>query len=152
MSAYTLVKFFHVLFAIIAVGINASYGIWLARSAKEPEHEPHVLRTVKFLDDRIANPAYALLLISGIAMVLISDIWDFSTFWVSTALGLFVVTTLVALVVFTPTLRRQVELAEAGDMGSDEYAKLAQRGRLVGMVLGALVVAIVFLMVTKPTL
>ena len=33
---YTLAKFLHVIFAIIAVGFNASYGIWLARAAREP--------------------------------------------------------------------------------------------------------------------
>ena len=38
MSLYSVLKFFHVLLAIVAVGFNASYGIWLARAAKEPEH------------------------------------------------------------------------------------------------------------------
>ena len=33
---YTVTKFFHILFAIIAVGYNASYGIWLARAARQP--------------------------------------------------------------------------------------------------------------------
>jgi hypothetical protein len=33
MSAFEIVKFLHILFAIIAVGFNASYGVWLARAA-----------------------------------------------------------------------------------------------------------------------
>jgi hypothetical protein len=54
--------------AIIAVGFNASYGTWLARAAREPEHQAHVLRGIKVLDDRFANPAYALLLVTGLAV------------------------------------------------------------------------------------
>jgi hypothetical protein len=33
-DAYEVLKFLHVLFAIVAVGFNASYGIWLARAAR----------------------------------------------------------------------------------------------------------------------
>ncbi len=48
------------------VGFNASYGIWLARARDAPQAtQSHVLRTIKFLDDRIANPAYGLLLLTG---------------------------------------------------------------------------------------
>ncbi len=146
---YEFLKFLHVLLAIIAVGFNASYGIWLARAAKEPEHEAHVVRGVKILDDRFANPAYALILVTGIAMVLVGDL-SFGTFWIAAGLSLFVVLTLIAALVYTPTLRKQVDLAEAGRIGSDEYKQLAKRGNAVGALLGVLVVIVVFLMVIKP--
>ncbi len=42
-TGYALLRFVHVLLAIAAVGFNMSYGIWLARAAREPEHESHVL-------------------------------------------------------------------------------------------------------------
>ncbi len=148
---YDLLQFVHVLSAIFAVGFNASYGIWLARAGKDPQHTTFTLKVVKTLDDKFANPAYALLLITGIAMVVESGI-GFSTFWISTALGLFIVTTLVALLGFTPTLRRQIEMAEAGRLDSPEYAQASKRGSILGALLGVLVVIIVFLMVTKPTL
>ncbi|HKN80837.1 MAG TPA: DUF2269 family protein, partial [Actinomycetota bacterium] len=67
-QTYDILKFFHVLLAIVAVGFNASYAVWLARAATEPEHDAFALRGVKFLDDRIANPAYALLLVTGLLM------------------------------------------------------------------------------------
>jgi uncharacterized membrane protein len=148
---YDLLQFVHVLAAIFAVGFNASYGIWLARAGKEPQHMAFSLRVIKTLDDRFANPAYVILLITGVAMVIESGI-GFSTFWISTALGLFIVTTLIALLVFTPTLRKQVEIAEAGRLDSPEFGALAKRGGILGAVLGVLVVIIVFLMVTKPTI
>ncbi|MDQ3958132.1 MAG: DUF2269 domain-containing protein [Actinomycetota bacterium] len=151
MTLYEFLKFVHVLLAIVAVGFNASYGIWLARAAKEPEHELHVLKGIKVLDDRFANPAYALLLVLGIWMVLIGP-WEFTTFWILAALILYAVVALVAATMYSPTLRRQIALLENGGARSAEYAALARRAGVLGGVLGALVVAIVFLMVIKPTL
>lgn len=151
MTLYEFLKFFHVLLAILAVGFNASYGIWLARVSKEPQHEAHVLRGIQVLDDKFANPAYVLLLITGIAMVLEGDL-EFSTFWIAAGLVLFVVLTVIALAVFTPTLRKQIAIVEAGETDTDEYRRLAKRSSVVGAILGVIVVIIIFLMVTKPTL
>jgi len=150
MSLYLFLKFLHVLLAIVAVGFNASYGIWTARAAKEPEHELHTLKGIRTLDDRFANPAYVLLLVTGVSMVLVGDL-SFGTLWISAALGIYVVMALVAITIFTPTLRKQIALVEAGEQRSDAHAALAKRSSMVGGVLALLVIAIVFLMVTKPT-
>lgn len=150
-TLYTWLKFLHVLLAIVAVGFNASYGIWLARAARAPEHELHVLRGIKVLDDRFANPAYALLLVTGISMVVVGDL-SLKTFWLATALVLYGVLVVVGLFVYTPTLRRQISVLEEQGAATAAYQGLAQRGRVVGIVLAVIVIAIVFLMVTKPTL
>jgi uncharacterized membrane protein len=149
-TAYTILKFFHVLFAIVAVGFNASYAIWVARAAREPEHELHVLRGIKILDDRFANPAYALLLVTGISMVLVGDL-SFATFWIAMALGLYGLLFALAAAVYTPTLRRQIQVLETEGPRSPLYRQLAARSQGVGIVLGVIVVGVVFLMVTKPT-
>lgn len=147
---YQLTKFVHVLLAIIAVGFNASYGIWLARAAKAPQQtQSHVLRTIKFLDDRFANPAYVLLLVSGLFMVVNSGI-PFSQFWIAGAIGLWLVLIFVGAGVYTPTLRDQIRVLENEGPASEEYQRLSARGRNVGIVLAIIVVFIVFLMVTKP--
>jgi uncharacterized membrane protein len=151
LTLYSFLKFLHVLMSVVAVGFNASYGIWLARLAKEPEHASHVLRGIKFLDDRFANPAYALLLILGLAMVWESGI-PFSTFWIAASLVLYVVLVTLAVIGYSPALRHQVALAEAGRVDSDEYRQVARRGGIIGGVLGVIVVVIIFFMVTKPTL
>jgi uncharacterized membrane protein len=151
LTLYSILKFLHVLLAIVAVGFNASYGIWLARAAKEPEHAQHVLRGIKILDDRFANPAYALLLLLGLAMVWEAGI-PFSTFWIAASLVLYALLVIVAVAGYSPALRQQVALAEAGRVDSDEYRQVARRGGIIGGILGVLVVIIVFFMVTKPTL
>ena len=148
---FQLTKFVHVLLAIVAVGFNASYGIWLARAANAPQAtQSHVLRTIKFLDDRIANPAYGLLLVTGLFMVFNTGI-PVSTPWIALAIGLWLVLIFVGLGVYTPTLRDQIRVLESEGPASAEYHRLAARGRNVGILLGIIVIVIVFLMVVKPS-
>jgi uncharacterized membrane protein len=149
LTTYAFFKFLHVLMAIVAVGFNASYGIWLARAAREPEHEAHVLRGIKVLDDRFANPAYGLLLVTGLVMVWVGDL-ELTQFWLAGGLALYVVAVLLGLFVYTPTLRRQIQALDAGDAA--ELRRLSARGTAVGVALSVDVIVIVFLMVTKPTL
>jgi uncharacterized membrane protein len=151
LTLYSFLKFLHVLMAVVAVGFNASYGIWLSRLAKAPEHAPYVLRGIKILDDRYANPAYGLLLILGLAMVWESGI-PLSTFWIAASLVLYVVLVVLAVVGYSPALRQQLALAEAARIDSDEYRQVARRGGILGGILAVIVVIIIFLMVTKPTL
>jgi uncharacterized membrane protein len=150
MTLYLWIKFLHVLMAIVAVGFNATYGIWLARAAREPEHELHVLRGIKILDDRFANPAYGLLLLTGIWMVAIS-FWQITTFWILAGLILWAIVILLGVGLYTPTLRRQIRVLEAEGSQSEEYQWLSRRGAILGIVLAILVVIIVALMVLKPT-
>ena len=146
---FQFLKFVHVLLAIVAVGFNASYGIWLARAAKAPQAtQSHVLRTIKFLDDRIANPAYGLLLLTGLLMIFSAGIPV--RLWIALSIGLWLVLIVVGLGVYTPTLRDQIRVLESEGPGSEEYQRLSSRGRTLGIVLGIIVVVIVFLMVTKP--
>jgi uncharacterized membrane protein len=153
---YTTLKFVHILLAVVALGFNASYGILLGRAAREPEHELHVLRTVKVLDDRFANPAYGLLLVTGVTMVLIAPAWTFTdpstSLWIEIALGLYLILLLGGAVMYTPTLRRQIAVLESEGPASPEYRRLSNRGRAIGVSLAVVVVAIVAMMVFKPTL
>ena len=89
MLAYLILKWLHVLLAITAVGPNITYGVWLARASRDPKVLAYTLRGVKILDDRIANPAYGLLLITGLAMVYIAG-YSLLTPWIAVALVLYV--------------------------------------------------------------
>lgn len=146
---YPYIKFLHVLLAIVAVGFNASYGVWLARAAREPAHLGHVLRGIKTLDDRFANPAYGLLFLTGIANVIIGGI-PLTTPWILGGLALWLVLIVLGAFVYTPTLRKQIAALDAGGADSAEYRSLAGRGRMVGILLAVIVIVIVFLMVVKP--
>jgi len=66
---YLAVKYIHVLAAIVAVGFNVSYVVWILRAQREPVHTSFALKGIQFIDNRIANPAYGLLLVTGLLMV-----------------------------------------------------------------------------------
>jgi uncharacterized membrane protein len=151
-SLFSLVKFLHVLLAIIAVGFNATYGVWLARVAREPvATQSFVLKGVKRLDDWFANPGYVLLAVTGVMMVFIGDL-RFTTFWVAGGIVLWAIAVTLGFFVYTPMLRNQIHALERAGPESDEYKRYAANARFVGILLAVIVVVIVFLMVTKPTL
>jgi len=149
---YAVTKFLHVTFAIIAVGFNASYGLWLARAAREPAAtQLFALRTIKLMDDRVANPLYGLLALSGLLMVFLAG-YPLTTFWIAAALVLYVVAIAIAFGVITPNFRDALRALEAEGPESAAYKAAMARGRLVGIAISLVVLGIVFLMVTKPTL
>ena len=148
---FLLLKWLHVLSAIVAVGANVTYGIWLTRASRSPDVLPFTLRTIKLIDNRIANPAYGLLLITGLSMTFVLPL-PLTPPWLLTALVLYVVLVLVGLLGYTPTLRRQIQVLDSEGSGSSNYQALARRGTMLGMALAVLVTVIVFLMVMKPGL
>ena len=145
-SLYVVLKFIHILSAITAVGANITYGVWNARSQAEPAHLGFALKGVKFLDDRIANPAYGVLLLTGLLMIFIGS-WSITSLWI--ILALLVV---LAVAVYSPLLRDLIKLVDAGDTSSPEFSRLAGRNRIMGPAFGAIVVLILVTMVFKPTL
>jgi uncharacterized membrane protein len=130
MTLYVLLKYLHVVLAIIAIGFNASYAVWLSRAGREPEHALWALRGIKIL-------------IGGIPL---------TSFWTAAALVLYVILLVGAAGFYSPTLRRQIAILESLGPTSAEYQSLSRRGTTVGIVLAVLVLIIEFLMVTKPTL
>lgn len=151
MSAYNLLKFLHVLFAIAAVGSNLTYGVWLTRAARDRQHLAYVLRGVKLLDDRVANPSFGLLLVTGVAMVFVGRV-PWTTPWLLSGIVLYVFVVLLGLFGYTPLLRRQIETLQTKGPDTPAYQELADRSRRLGLTVAVLVVVIVFLMVTKPAL
>jgi len=130
---YTITKFLHVIFAIIAVGFNASYGLWLARAAREPAGtQLFALRTIKLMDDRLANPLYVLLALSGLFMVFTAG-YLLTTLWIALAITLYVIAIVFAIAVITPNLRTALHALEAEGPGSAAYKTAMARGRMFGL-------------------
>lgn len=151
MTPYILAKFVHVTLAIIAVGFNLSYSIWIARSARDPEHIGFVMRTIRWVDARVANPAYGLLLLSGLFMAYAAG-YPLTTLWIAAALVLYASAVIIGIAIIAPNFRAQIRALETQGPGSDAFRRAAARGRTYGLLVSLVVVAIVFLMVTKPTL
>jgi uncharacterized membrane protein len=148
---FLLVKWIHVLSAITAVGANATYGIWVSRSRREPAILPFVLHNIKLIDDRIANPLYALLLLTGLTMAFMIPI-PLNTSWLMTALVLYAVATILGMAVFVPMFRHQIQLLETEGLDSPRYQAASKRTTVFGLIVALDVLIITFLMVVKPPL
>jgi len=150
-SLYVVLKFIHILAAITAVGSNITYGVWNARSQADPAHLGFTLKGIKFFDDRIANPAYGVLLLTGLLLVFIGNL-SITSLWIIVALLLFVILVVLAVAVYSPLLRELIKLVDAGDTSSPEFSRLSGRNRIMGPAFGVIVVLILVMMVFKPTL
>jgi uncharacterized membrane protein len=149
--AYSLIKWVHVLSAIAALGANLTYSVWISRAAGAPQSLVYTLQSIRYIDNRLANRAYILLLLTGLIMVYMGR-WMLTTSWLITALVLYVIVALLGAFVYSRTLRSQIELAETTGPGTEEYQALARRSNLYGAITIGIVVIIVFLMVVKPHL
>jgi uncharacterized membrane protein len=144
---YTLLKFVHVLLAITAVGSNITYGVWNALAAREPAHAPFALKGIAFIDRRVANPAYGLLLITGLALVAIGGLRQG---WILAALILFVLLIVVAIGFYSRVIRQQIKVMDSEGIASAAYKRLDGQATLYGIISLVIVLLIVFLMVVKP--
>jgi uncharacterized membrane protein len=148
---FLIVKWIHILAAITAVGANITYGIWIARASREPKVLPFVIRNIKFIDDRVANPCYGLLLLSGLTMAYLAPI-PLKTPWLLTGLTLYVIAGLLGAFGYTPIVKEQIRVLDSEGFDSPKYQDIAGRARMLGILVGIDVIIIVFLMVVKPTL
>ncbi len=148
MSWFLLLKSLHVLSAIVAVGSNVTYGVWSALAKREPAHLPFALRGVKLLDNRVANPAYGVLLASGLIMAFTT--YRITLAWILIGLGIYVVMAVLGVAVIGPALATQITVLDAEGAASARYAAAEARVRGVGMFLGVLALVVVVVMVVKP--
>lgn len=148
---YLVLKWLHVVAAIIAVGANATYGIWIARASRTPAMLPFTLRVIKQIDDKVANPCYGVLLITGLLMVYQVGS-SLMTPWLLVSVIAYALIALIGLFAYTPTLKRQIEVLDRDGFESPTYQALAGRGTTIGIVLAVLAMIVVFLMVFKPRL
>lgn len=148
MSLVLILKLIHVLAAIVAVGANVTYAFWLRAAGREAARLVFVIETVRTLDNRVANPAYGVLLVTGVLMVMAGQ-YSFETGWLALAIALYVIVAVLGIFAFGPAIRRQLAEAER-DPSSAAYEAAARRSNRLGLLTTAIVLVIVALMVLKP--
>lgn len=148
---YLLLKWLHVLAAVVALGTNLTYTVWLALAARDERSLLFALRGIRYLDRRLANPGYLVLLITGLVMVYWVG-FPLSTPWLLVSLLLYIATALLGFFVYAPNFRRQIRLAEELGPQSDAYKAVARRSVRLAWLTTVIVLVILFLMVVKPPL
>jgi uncharacterized membrane protein len=148
-SEYLLLKFFHVLIALVALGTSAGLGIVLEFYGSHPTHGPFLLRAITRIVALFVIPGYVLMLVTGLWMVHLS--WPWTTRWIQGALALWGVG-LAMLILDLAVLRKQRRLIETQGSATRSYQLVSLLGRGLGAGAGLVVIIILYLMVFKPVL
>ena len=151
---YDLLKWLHILFAITAVGANLTYAVWVARAEREPEHLGFALRSIQFIDQRIANPAYGGVFVTGLINIFVGG-WTQhlkTNIWVALGILGFILVAGIAGAVYTPLLKAQLAALETEGAGSAEYKQASASSNRFGVVIVVILFLIVADMVFKPHL
>jgi uncharacterized membrane protein len=156
MAMLQLWLFLHILGAIVAFGFGFYAPIYGAMAANEPQHGNWYLRSTKRVSDMILVPAALSMGVTGVLIVLeTGGMSRFQEPWLGLAMVIYVAAILAVLFVQRPALNRVIELTSeppGPDGPPAEVPKLLRRLRMLGIALLIAVIAIVYLMVVKPTL
>jgi uncharacterized membrane protein len=151
--------FVHVLGAVSALGPTLTYGLWVRRGELDGAGpRAFALRTISWIDRRLATPSYVLQAVTGTALILLGGRDLLRTAWLLLAIGIYIVMVVFAVGLYAPAFRRQREIAERlADRGADAeleagYLVAGKRAAAYGSVAVVLTVLILFLMVVKPAL
>jgi len=154
MSLYDISVFVHVSAVVVGLGTTfvgaVSFPLAMRAGVR---HLPYAHELQLAISQRITGPALGLVIVTGIYQTIDAD-WGFGSFWISATFAIVIVLGAMNGVYFTPTDRRLAAMAtreiEATGSVSDDYQRQARREAIVGAIAGLLVIAAVFLMVTKP--
>jgi uncharacterized membrane protein len=157
-DAYNISLFLHISAVVIGFGATFAEAIMFPVAMQvDKRHLPYVHRLGMAINQRLATPAMVVILATGIYQVA-DDPFDaigFGDAWVSASFAILIVLGGLLGGYFVPTDRRLAEMAERDLAGgsaemSAEYQAGAKRIGAVGGLAGVLVLAAIFLMVTKP--
>jgi uncharacterized membrane protein len=152
-GAYQAVEALHILAVVVGFGGVLLNGVYAQQGRKKGGAEWAAVSEVnEFVSRKVALMAIYLVPLLGFALIGMSDkVYKFSQVWVSVSLVLYIVIVGVAHAVLFPSHRKISVLLRAGSPPVSEIDALEKR---IGIASGAnslMLVAILFLMVVKPT-
>ena len=150
--------FLHVLGAIVAFGPTFTFPFIGAMGGGEPQHANFATRVSNTLAHRLVYPIGITLPITGAAMILVRgmNLADRAYWWLGLAIVLYVIAYGYSFFFQSKLIARVIELTSAppppGASGPPpELRALVSRIGRGGMGMSILLLAIIFLMVVKPT-
>ena len=151
--------FLHVLGAVVAFGPTFAFSFIGAAGGAEPQHANFATRVSHTISSRLVYPIGLTLPITGLAMMAVREINPFERgyWWLAVAIVLYLIAYGYSFFVQRKYVERVIELTSAppppGATGPPpELVELVGKIQRGGMMLGILLVAIIFLMVVKPTI
>ena len=159
-TGYEFSIFVHITAVVVGLGATFAESLAFPVAMKlDPRHLPYVHRLQLAINQYLTTPALVIVLATGFYQVADRD-FEFGDFWLSGSMTIVIVLGGLIGAYFIPADRRlgamvQREIAAAPEgefVPSAEYQKGARTEGIVGTIAGLLIVAAVYLMVTKPGL
>lgn len=149
---YEFWLFLHIAAAILWVGGGTALGAMMARLQKAQAGPAlgAVGAQMEFFSKALFIPAALLAVISGVAMVLTSEAWDFEDPWIAVGVAGFLFTFIVGMAVMGPTSKKLKELGPSRPPGDAEVAGMQAKMKRFSMINTLVLWTVVVFMVFKP--
>jgi uncharacterized membrane protein len=150
---YPLLVFLHVLGSIVALGPAFAFPLFGSMASREPAHANFATRLNHLIEDRIVAPVVLVTGVTGIALIWYRSLplFDAPYRWLLVSIVVYVAALAFSLLVQRPTVMRVIQLTAGPGAPGPELAATVGRVSRNGMVLTVLTLAIVYLMVVKPS-
>jgi uncharacterized membrane protein len=159
-TSYNVSLFLHITAVVVGLGATFAEALMFPVALKlSARHLPYVHRLGLAINTWLATPALVVVLATGVYQTADGD-FELGKFWISATLTIVIVLGGLIGAYFILADRRlqamvEREIAAAGASEvvlSDDYQRQARIEAVVGTLAGLLIVAAIFLMVTKPGL
>ena len=159
-TGYEFSVFIHITAVVVGFGATFAESVMFPVALRmDPRYLPYVHRLQLTINRFFAGPALVVVLATGIYQMSEGN-WDYGDFWVSGTLTIVLIIGALLGAFFIPSDRKLLpmierEIADAGDAEftpSDHYQREARKQGIAGPITGLLLVAAIYLMVTKPGL
>ena len=148
-EVYLGLKWLHIVAACIAFGSNVTQFFWLLSANSDPINRANILRVAKKIDDRLAVPAYVVVIVCGAVMWLWK--WPTNTSWIVVSLILSSLLTAMG-ISFGPLMKKWIQTAKDLTPGNRGLLTLGRRLTIWWAGITGSVLVILYLMVWKPML
>ena len=152
MSLVEILKFLHVLSVIVWVGGGVMLQILLWRSnLAGPDNARVFNQSAEWTHQRLFMPASFAALIFGVWLVIAGG-YDFADLWITLGFVGFAISAVIGMAVLGPTSKKMKELIEQRGPNDPVVTHMSRRIDLFGRIDLVVLIAVVFVMVTKPGL
>jgi hypothetical protein len=161
---YEVSVWIHITAVMVGFGMTFAESVMFPVAMKmSARHLPYVHRLQLVINQFFALPALVIVLGTGIYQMEEGPGWQYGDFWVSGTLTIVAIIAVALIFFFIPTDRRLLPIIERAiaDAGGKElqladlpkeYQRWGRLEGLIGSILGLLLIAAVYMMVTKPGL
>ncbi|HET7169567.1 MAG TPA: DUF2269 family protein [Candidatus Limnocylindrales bacterium] len=157
-SLFPYLLFLHVLGAVVAFGPTFAFSIIGSAGGAEPQHANFGTRVSHLISSRLVYPIGITLPITGALMIWVLGINPLERphWWLALGIVLYIIAYGYSFFVQRPIVDQVIEMTSAppppGASGPPPaLLALVKRIQQGGMMLGVILIAIIFLMVVKPT-